>query len=359
MEAPGPITLIGSGETAHIGGQIFEMLARQLPAPLNAAVLETPAGFETNSSRVAGRVADFLHHRLQNYEIDTHLIAARKKGTPYSPDSSAIIDPLYDSHLIFFGPGSPTYTVRQLEDSLAWQVIQARQRMGAALVLASAATIAIGKQALPIYEIYKVGEDPVWKRGLDLLRAYHLEVVIVPHWNNHDGGADVDTSRCFIGQERFNLLKAQLADGITVVGIDEQTALTIDFSSAECSVRGTGQVHILRGDAQTDQDSGSAFPISNLGPYRPIENPQEGLPEDVWKAAQQRQAAHLKQAAQLEQEVQSAAKKVPSKVVRLVQQRQAARKMKNWALADQLRDQIQHEGWQVTDSPDGPRLSPL
>jgi hypothetical protein len=26
----------------------------------------------------------------------------------------------------------------------------------------------------------------------------------IPHWNNAEGGIDLDTSRCFVGLDRFN-----------------------------------------------------------------------------------------------------------------------------------------------------------
>ena len=54
------------------------------------ALLETPAGFELNSDRVIGRVADFFHHRLQNYRPRVDVIPARKRGTPFSPDDPEI-----------------------------------------------------------------------------------------------------------------------------------------------------------------------------------------------------------------------------------------------------------------------------
>ena len=102
------------------------------------------------------------------------------------------------------GPGSPTYTARQLTGSLAYEIIQARQRTGAALVLASAATIAFGCQTMPIYEIYKAGMDLHWQPGLNYFQQFGLDLVIVPHWNNAEGGAELDTSRCFMGAGRFD-----------------------------------------------------------------------------------------------------------------------------------------------------------
>lgn len=49
---PGPIALLGSGETSRAGGRIFEHLARQIGEPLRIAILETPAGFELNSAQI-------------------------------------------------------------------------------------------------------------------------------------------------------------------------------------------------------------------------------------------------------------------------------------------------------------------
>lgn len=350
MQSPGSVTLIGSGETSSIGGQVFEELARGYTQPFKICVLETPAGFETNAQRVASRVADFMRLRLQNYQTEVVLVAARKKQTAFSPDSDQVVAPLLDSQMVFFGPGSPTYTVRQLEDSLAWHIIQARHRLGTSLVLASAATIAIGAQALPVYEIFKVGEDPHWKNGLDLFHAFNLRLVIIPHWNNREGGDDVDTSRCFIGQARFDTLRGMLPDDVTVLGIDEHTAITIDFEARACHVRGVGEIHLIRGSSQQDCAAGCSFPIEDLGSYRPLDIPSQGIPLPVWDEVL---AAH-----------ESAGKPVPAtgspdmaapqEVQELVDARQKARAAKDWRLADTLRGQINDLGWTVKDTPGGP-----
>jgi len=208
--APGRIALLGSGETSLAGGRVFESLARVLPTPLQVAVLETPAGFEINSDRVAGRVADFLAVRLQNYRPAISVVAARQHNTSFSPDDPEITAPLLGVDLLFMGPGSPTYAVRQLADSLAWHRLIARHRVGATLAFASAAVVSISAFALPVYEIYKAGHDLHWEPGLDLFGAYGLKLVFVPHWNNAEGGADLDTSRCFMGQARFAELLALL-----------------------------------------------------------------------------------------------------------------------------------------------------
>jgi cysteinyl-tRNA synthetase len=44
-------------------------------------------------------------------------------------------------------------------------------------------------------------------------------------------------------------------------------------------------------------------------------------------------------------------------VVKKIAHREQARREKNWAVADQLRDELHNEGWSVEDTPEGPVLS--
>jgi hypothetical protein len=345
---PGVVALFGSGETSPFGGGIYEMLARRLASPLPISVLETPAGFELNSAQVAGRVADFIKVRLQNYHPQVEVIPARRKGSPHSPDDPAIVAPLLHSDFIFLGPGSPTYAVRQLKDSLAWQTLQARHRLGATVVFASAATVAAGGLALPVYEIYKVGEDPHWKPGLDFFGAYGLSLTFIPHWNNAEGGVELDTSHCFLGQSRYEYLLEHMPAGMTIVGIDEMTALVIDLKEKSCQVLGKDAVHMICEGNECAYQKGETFPLSALGNFRQPE-PTEGIPARVWEQA-------LEENRQRQQEDQPP---VPDEVQALVEERQAARTRKDWAVSDALRKQIAALGWQVKDTPEGQQIDPL
>lgn len=348
MNQPGLIALLGSGETSAVGGQIFEWLATRLPAPLSIRILETPAGFELNANRVAGRVAEFLSVRMQNYHPDVKLIPARRRGTPQSPDSPSAIRDLLDAQMIFMGPGSPSYAVRQLQGSLAWDYIRILHRQGVAIVLASAATIALGSSALPVYEIYKVGEDPYWKPGLDFFNPYGLDLVFIPHWNNAEGGTELDTSRCFMGRERFDILYPQLPSGTTVIGLDEHTGLIIDLAVEQCQVMGRGQVHLMVDGQERVFNEGERFDIRLLGNYHPLQDEPIGIETEVWQKVTAERAALLQPAVQ--------ALVAPVEVQDLLELRQAARQAKNWHEADILRDQILALGWKVVDTPQGPSL---
>lgn len=374
--SPGPIVLFGSGETSPSGRKIFESVFRRLPKQAEVALLETPAGFELNSDQVIRRVGEFIEQRLQNYNPQIKIIPARKRGTNFSPDEPAIIEPLYRAEMIFMGPGSPTYAVRQLKDSLAWQVILARHRLGATLALASAAVIAISAHALPVYEIYKVGEDLHWKPGLNLFDLFGLQLVFIPHWNNNDGGMALDTSRCFMGQERFSRLIELLPSGLTILGIDEKTGLVIDPRTGDCEVIGsggvtlihTGQAHegaisdtklreaglsevaIERQGHVHNFMSGHSFTLSRLGSFK-IPTSGSDLPEDVWRRALEHRQAKV--------ELLAEGDTPPEEVIQMIQQRQKAREDKDWSAADELRDQVEQMGWLIKDTADGPRVEKM
>ena len=338
----GQIAFLGSGETSLAGGRIFETLARSLPHPLKIALLETPAGFELNSAQVTGRVADFMQARLQNYKPQIEVVPARKRGTDFSPDNPEILEFLLSANMIFMGPGSPTYAIRQLRDSLAWDIIRARHRLGATLVFASAATISIGAWALPVYEIFKVGQDVYAVQGLNLFGDFGLTLSFIPHWNNAEGGVDLDTSRCFVGLDRFNQWCAEIPTENTTLGLDEHTGLIIDFQTGECQVQGVSSVSLVRECDPEIYATGASFPLAELGQVRTPEPLEAGIPSKVWKMVTSADEAENDGP--------------PEEVRELAAWRQNARDEKDWAESDRLRDEIAELGWQVQDTPEGPKL---
>ena len=338
----GRIAFLGSGETSLAGGRIFETLARFISDPLHLSILETPAGFELNASLVAGRVAEFLKTRLQNYRPTIDLIPARKQGTEFSPDNPDILKPLLRANLIFMGPGSPTYTARQLQGTLAWDIIRARHRQGATLVFASAATISVGAWALPVYEIYKVGEEVHTKLGLDLFADFGLHLSFIPHWNNAEGGVDLDTSRCFMGIERFDQWRSLLPDENIVIGLDEHSGIIMDLEKNTCVVHGVSSVSVLKKKSMEIHPAGASFSLNELGDVNLPHSLEEGIRPEVWEM--------IRNAPSLDED------QPPAEALDWLEQRKAARARKDFAESDRLRDKIFVLGWIVQDTKDGQKL---
>mgnify|MGYP001818929009 CR=1 FL=1 len=343
----GPIALFGSGETSPAAQRIHHEVMSRLSTPVRAAIIETPAGFEPNSDHVAGQIGESMRHHLRNHDPQVTIVPARKRGTPLSPDEAGIAALLPGSDVIFAGPGSPTYAVRQFQHSLTWQTLVACHRLGAAVVLASAAAIASGTLALPVYEIYKVGEDPHWHEGLDFFDAFGLHLVVIPHWNNQDGGEELDTSHGYMGRARFESLLELLPPGLTVVGIDEQTALVLDLAEGSCRVLGKGGVTVRHEGNEQRYDREASFSAGELGAFHPP-SPLSGVQAEVYARIRTTLA-----------KAQAGTPPIPPpRVLALVDRREDARARGDWATADDLRARIVALGWQVNDTVGGPQLEP-
>ncbi|MBU6423393.1 MAG: cysteinyl-tRNA synthetase [Chloroflexota bacterium] len=338
---PGAIVLFGSGENADVGREALRWLRASGRRPRHVAVLETPAGFEPNAEDVAARWGRFLAQQAESEGAAFTQIAARARGTPHSPDAPDVVRPLLGADLFVLGAGSPTYAARQLRGSLAWEHVRAGHVLGASLFLASAAAIAAGTRALPVYEIYKVGEDLHWTDGLALLELYGLRLAVVTHWDNTDGGAGLDTSRCFMGEERFARLRALLPADVSVLGIAEHTALALEPARGEADVLGRGCVTLLRdGNART-WETGDRLALRELGAFALPR--ADAVPSDVRGRIEAARSA-------------DEARRPPREVDEIVAARAKARAARDWQTADRLRAEIEERGWTVEDTASGTRL---
>lgn len=342
LPRPGGIVLIGSGEIAAVGHEAVRWLRSSGRDPRRVAVIETPAGFEPNSEEVAARWARSLRGQPELHGAEVALVPARGRGTPYSPDDPEIARPILGADLIALGAGSPTYAARQLRASVTWANARAAHLCGATLFLASAAAIAAGTYTLPVYEIYRVGADLHWTDGLRLFELYGLALAPVTHWDNAGRGAELDTSRCFMGAARFGDLLRLLPAGVTVVGVDEDTALAMDPATGEAHVLGHGGVTLMRDGREMTHESGARLALSDLGSF--------SMP-DASRVVDEATGAAI--AAARASVVQTSAE-----VDALVERRAQARARRDWPAADRLRDEIAACGWAVEDTPGGPRVLP-
>lgn len=235
------LLLFGSGEIApssvDIYRQTFLALAKR---DLKISLITTPAGFQPNVEHVYGEIKDFLLASLPDFNLSINIIFANTSRDAKNPE---IVNQLDNSDVIFMGPGSPTYAVNHLNGTLLLTKMIDLVKSGSTLILASAATITCSRYALPVYEIFKVGEKLHWQNGLNLFKEIWEETTIIPHFNNTEGGADLDTSHCYIGKDRAAKLFAMLPSKTNILALDEHTALIIDLTSKKETIRGKGTIH--------------------------------------------------------------------------------------------------------------------
>lgn len=261
----GRIALFGSGETARVGRRVHELLLMAYEKPVPVAVIETPAGFQPNTNVLAQDVKAFFEHSLQNFKPQVTIVPARHRGDgPHGTDEASLLGGLEGASYVFAGAGSPTYAVRHLASSRLWHAVADRLEAGATLALASAMALAVSTHTLPVYEIYKVGADLAWTPGLDLFGSLGMDLAIVPHWNNNEGGAKLDTSHCYMGNDRFDELKAMLPPETVILAIDEHTACVVDLGREQARVHGNGSVSVIRDGTAQAFAADETFPLSLL-----------------------------------------------------------------------------------------------
>src|SRR3989344_333534 len=157
------LALFGSGESSDSGVKIHSYVMDQMGKDeISVALISTPAGFQPNVEGVYSEIVDFFAQHLVNYHPKIQVIWATNLKDANNPE---LLKPLESADYIFTGPGSPTYALRHLTGTLLLEKMRERVRNGASLALASAATIAFSRFALPVYEIYKAGSPLYWEHG--------------------------------------------------------------------------------------------------------------------------------------------------------------------------------------------------
>ena len=256
----GKIVLMGSGELTATMVEVHKSLLAQLPGSPQAAFIDTPAGFQLNVDQISQKAAEYFRNHIQH-----PLAIASFKSHEQTADFDAekAFHTIRESDYILIGPGSPTYAVRQWQESPIPEILTQCVTSGGTLVAASAAALTVGSFTLPVYEIYKVGHELYWESGMDLLARFGLNLIVVPHWNNAEGGTH-DTRFCFMGEPRFRKLERLLPPDTSILGIDEHTACIIDFETSLIQVKGLGQITLRGPQGETTFNSGDRFPCDVL-----------------------------------------------------------------------------------------------
>ena len=266
------LAIIGSGETSPTMVTVHRDLVSRLG--LNspqAIVLATPYAFQENAADVSARAqryfADSVGLRVciaagTSPHADPGM-APPLTGEDDQDEGRQEVD-IRTADWVFAGPGSPSYALAHWQAGPVAAGLRDRVLAGHGItVLASAAAATVGRFALPVYEIYKAGGAPRWLPGLDLLGTLGLNVAVIPHYDNAEGGR-YDTRHCYLGERRLAMMERELAADTAVLGVDEHTAVLIDLRTENIEIRGRGGMTVRRSGDSVVLPAGTRLAAADL-----------------------------------------------------------------------------------------------
>ena len=262
VTGPRVLAIMGSGETAPTMAKVHRALFDRFEEKgVPAAILDTPYGFQENADELSARTLEFFATNVGN---PVEVASFRANDVDAVTESTAVAR-IRGARYLMAGPGSPSYALRQWAGTSIPDALAEKLSGGGILTMASAAALTLGVVSIPVYEIYKVGDDPHWLEGLDLLgAATGLRAAVVPHYDNAEGG-NHDTRFCYMGEQRLRDLEAMRPEGSFVLGVDSHTALVVDLEAGLVTVAGLGGVTVRVDGRSTRFEPGAELSIESLG----------------------------------------------------------------------------------------------
>lgn len=248
---------MGSGETSPTMVTPHQQILKDISG--TKLILDTPYGFQENADELTVRIQSYFE---VNVGQSTKAIQLRSKNDKPTDLANAIAA-INNSEWVFTGPGSPTYALETWRQSGAGEALKALLTRGT-LVVSSAAALTVGTHTMPVYEMYKVGSDPYWVEGLNLLGvATGLRAAVIPHFNNAEGGTH-DTRYCYIGERRIRNLESQLPTDVFILGIDEHTGVRFDIDSKSATIFGKGAMTVRMGGKEWKVEAGKTVQFEEI-----------------------------------------------------------------------------------------------
>jgi hypothetical protein len=226
---------------------------------VDAVLLDTPYGFQENAEEISRRAVDYFG---RNVGMALRVASWRSPQVDIWQREQAL-SMVRGADLVFAGPGSPTYALRVWSGGSLHGMLTGILTRGGCVTFGSAAAACLGVVTVPVYEIYKVGADPHWVEGLDLLALIGLRAAVIPHYDNAEGGTH-DTRFCYLGERRLQGMESMLDATTCVLGIDEHTAGVFDLDAQTLTVLGRGGVTVRRQGASTVFAAGATVEMSEV-----------------------------------------------------------------------------------------------
>jgi cyanophycinase-like exopeptidase len=256
---PARLVIIGSGETSPTMVKVHRELLATAGGG-SAAMLDTPFGFQANADDLTDKIGEYFRDSVG---VDIAVATWRRRDEPVAVLERTLAL-LGRASWAFAGPGSPSYALRQWADTPMPAALAEIVRRGGSLVMGSAAAVTVGSASLPVYEIYKVGDEARWLPGLDLLGTLTgISAAVIPHYDNREGGRH-DTRYCYMGEQRLLELEEMLPADVGILGVDEHTAVLIDVESGAVDIMGAGGLTLRYRDRQTVIPAGESTGLDHV-----------------------------------------------------------------------------------------------
>jgi cyanophycinase len=225
----GPIALVGSGEYLPVMLEV----ERHLLAGRPGRYVQIPTAAAPEGDAVLARWTRLGAEQAARLGVEAVPVLVRDRS---DADDPAHVEAVRGAGLIYMSGGNPAHLAQSLRGSAVWEAVVAQWQAGAALAGCSAGAMAITSWVPHVRAMHRP-VDP----GLGLLP--HLRVI--PHFDKMLGWAPDLVTRV--------LLHAPA--GVTVLGIDEDTALV--GGPEQWQVMGRQSVWTLGHGSRVEHPAGS------------------------------------------------------------------------------------------------------
>lgn len=232
----GPLALVGSGEYLEEMAPVEEaLIAGRPPRYVQLATAAVPDGPE-----VVARWHELGGQQAARLGVEAVVLPVTDRN---DADDPAIAAEVAGAGLVYLSGGSPSYLADTLRGTAVWEAIVSAWRAGSALAGCSA-----GAMAFAAY-VPSLRHPRAGTAGLGLLP----QLRVIPHFD------------AFVGRFPDFLTRALIPNtpGVTVIGVDEMTALV--GGPWSWTVQGRGSAWLLTPGGRTAVRAGSTLELDRNG----------------------------------------------------------------------------------------------
>ncbi|MGB8652464.1 MAG: Type 1 glutamine amidotransferase-like domain-containing protein [Mycobacteriales bacterium] len=229
----GPVALVGSGEYLTVMTETEGLLLQgRPPRYVQLPTAAAPEGDESLARWVAlGR------QQAARLGVEAVPLVVRDRDDADNEDLASLVD---GAGLVYLSGGNPPYLAATLRGTRVWEAIRRAWEGGAALAGCSAGAMALTSW---VPDIRQPLAEP--QPGLGVVG--HLQVI--PHFDRF-----VEWMPDLVGH-----YLGRLPDGVTLLGVDEDTALV--GTDGTWTVHGRQSVWVLTHEGRTRYGAGDVVPV--------------------------------------------------------------------------------------------------